>query len=134
MSSLFPDFQKNLLSQAFNRLVAGMEKVTVQRKSEKSGSGPETEYEWKDVYKDLDCNLQSLKSFSTTEFGTIPTGIADFTKNICFVPIQIQENDQITKIVIKADDRLVIGDEKFKVLRPNKYPSHQELICEPINE
>jgi len=134
MSPLFPNFQKNLLSQAFNSLVSGMEKCTIQRKFVKSGTGPETEYEWKNIYKDLDCNLQSIKSFSTTEFGTIPTGIADFTKSICFMPVQIEENDQITKIIIKTDDRLIIGDEKFKVLRANPYPSHQELICEPVNE
>ena len=129
--SLISEFQQKLLVRSFNQLVAGMDKVTVQRKLDKANTGPEIEHEWKDVYKNLDSNLQCLRSLTTTEFGIIPTGVADLTKSVCFVPMQIQEQHKTTEIVIKTDDRLIIGGETYRVLRVNKYPSHQELICEP---
>ena len=133
--SLIPDFQRNILTKIINASLKGSGTVKVERKSEiTSTSGPEADYGWVEIYEELDCLLLPMSSLATTGAGLIPTGIIDLTKSICYVPSQIVKNGQFVEIIIKNDDRLTVAGEKYKVLRPIKYSSHQELICEPVNE
>lgn len=124
------------LVKQLRRLLTGMFKANILRKTRSAGDGIEPGWTVSAVYSNLDCDVQAVTRRDLEGIQTSLAGNILLTMKVGYFPRYLIDGRDYSELSILADDQVQMvssSGEKYAVRRVDSYEDHYELILEPIN-